>query len=108
MKEKIIEILTSYVDGGVTDLFPYIDADAMNLNKIAGNIFKLVKTNISERSVQTPVMPICPYCKQKMYLTTIEAGNGCGEYSQETIWECGCMSYELEKIHNKQSEFVTK
>jgi len=55
MKEKIIEILTSYVDRGVTDLFPYIDADAMNLNKIAENILDLVKTNISERSVQMPV-----------------------------------------------------
>ena len=63
---------------------------------------KRPKVNSSNCQVHDMVMPICPYCKQKMYLTTIEAGNGCGEYFQEIIWECGCMSYELEKIHNKQ------
>ena len=72
MKKKIIEILTSYVDGGVTDLFPYIDA--IYLNKIAENILDLVKTNI------------------KCQVVTI-VWNASGVASGEHYWDnCPCCS----------------
>ena len=78
---------------------------AANIIQMYENEIKSLKENSSECQVDARAMPICPYCEQKMYLTTIEAGNGCGEYSQETIWECGCMSYDLGREIDEKNKY---
>jgi len=97
VKEIAESIMTDGNGRKATRLILEFDGKTDNTGRNQISVESVIRKHLESRPLEKLVMPICPYCNKRMSLSLITTGNGCGEYFDETIWECDCDSDRLEK-----------